>query len=49
MLIIKNITFLCTNTFSLGNKAHDLKLLIENLDEEPSILGVTKATSESRS
>ena len=26
------------------NKAHDLQLLVDNLDNEPNILGITKAT-----
>ena len=44
-----NITFLCTNTFSPVNKARDLELSIENVNNEPSLLGITKTTSKSRS
>ena len=35
---------LCTNAYSPVNKAHDLKLLVDNLDNEPNVLDITEAT-----
>ena len=33
--------YLYTNAYSPVNKAHDLKLLVYNLDNEPNILDIT--------